>query len=209
MIVCLEGASAVGKTTTCRALHEQFGAAVIPEVNALFERPPSASADWYLERQVERWAFACQSQMTYPLTVLDGDPFQPFWYNWSFGFQEWQNLNHLCGFFRPLVASGVVGFPNRYFLLVAPDEKLRQRRNGDLSRSRRNFERHLRFIEPQRRYFSTMAFLAPSLVEVIEADSIPGNIACIQNMAVEPMRGTIEVLELFDALVEWLRDNEL
>ena len=97
MILCLEGASVVGKTTCCWALQGTLGAAVIHEVNALFVRPPSAPEDWYLERQEERYALARAASETHPLAVLD---------SWSFGFEDCQSLDHLRGFFRPLVANG-------------------------------------------------------------------------------------------------------
>ena len=38
-IIAFEGASAVGKSTTCRELEKNYGAYIIPEVNSLFERP--------------------------------------------------------------------------------------------------------------------------------------------------------------------------
>ena len=89
----------MGKTNCCRALQDGLGAAVIPEVNALFERPSIAPEDWYLGRQEERYALARAASETHPLAILDGAPFQPLWYNWSFGF------------FRPLIASGAMAFP--------------------------------------------------------------------------------------------------
>lgn len=36
-IIAFEGASAVGKSTTCRELEKNYGAYIIPEVNSLFE----------------------------------------------------------------------------------------------------------------------------------------------------------------------------
>ena len=38
-IIAFEGASAVGKSTTCCELEKNYGAYIIPEVNSLFERP--------------------------------------------------------------------------------------------------------------------------------------------------------------------------
>jgi len=38
-VICLEGASAVGKTTTCNAIARITNAYIISEVNLLFERP--------------------------------------------------------------------------------------------------------------------------------------------------------------------------
>jgi len=209
MILCLEGASAVGKTICCRALQDSLGAAVIPEVNALFVRPPSAPEDWYLERQLERYALARAASETHPLAVLDGDPLQPLWYNWSFGFEDCQSLDHLRGFFRPLIASGAMGFPDRYCLLVADEATLRQRRGMDQTRSRRNFERHLRLTETLPRYFGAVAALAPFLVEVIEADGIEDSLARVQE-SMTSAQGMIAAksLRLFDSLTDWTESDE-
>ncbi|HEX3522603.1 MAG TPA: hypothetical protein VHT52_11020, partial [Stellaceae bacterium] len=84
-IICLEGASAAGKTTLSRAIAARMGAAVIAEVWALFERPSPEPPLWYLERQVERWRFAVESAGKHGLSILDGDPFQPLWYGWAYG----------------------------------------------------------------------------------------------------------------------------
>jgi hypothetical protein len=75
-IVYFEGPSAVGKTTSAQVLRASNGIEVVPDVAALFERPSDESADWYLERQVERWQLALQSSVDRDV-VLDGDPFQP------------------------------------------------------------------------------------------------------------------------------------
>jgi deoxyadenosine/deoxycytidine kinase len=37
MLVCLEGASAVGKSTTSQYMHKQYNAYVVEEVNKLFK----------------------------------------------------------------------------------------------------------------------------------------------------------------------------
>ncbi|HEY8560173.1 MAG TPA: AAA family ATPase [Pyrinomonadaceae bacterium] len=76
-IICFEGASAVGKTTTSNALRDERGARVVPEVNQLFARPENEPAEWYFERQVERWRIARERSRRGALVVLDGDPFQP------------------------------------------------------------------------------------------------------------------------------------
>lgn len=208
MILCLEGASAVGKTTCCRVLQNSVGAAIIPEVNALFERPASASEDWYLERQAERSALARVASETHPLVVLDGDPFQPLWYNWSFGFEDCQSLDHLRGFFRPLIASGAMSFSGRYCLLVADEATLRGRRDADRTRSRRNFERHLRLTGTLPRYFGAVAALAAHLVEVIGADGVQSSVARVQqSMPLAQQTTTAESLGIFDTLMTWLRDN--
>jgi hypothetical protein len=49
-VICLEGASAAGKTTLSHAIAARTGATVIPEVWALFERPSPEPPMRYLER---------------------------------------------------------------------------------------------------------------------------------------------------------------
>lgn len=47
-IICIEGPSAVGKTTLARALAERIGAVAVPEVNQLFPRPPDEEPNWFI-----------------------------------------------------------------------------------------------------------------------------------------------------------------
>ncbi|HEY9650862.1 MAG TPA: AAA family ATPase, partial [Coleofasciculaceae cyanobacterium] len=94
-LICLEGASAVGKTTTSKALAERYGAYIVPEVNQLFQPPTPEPIYWYFERQVERWTLAQSQLKNHDLVVLDGDPFQPLWYNWAFDFVDCQPLSVL------------------------------------------------------------------------------------------------------------------
>lgn len=208
MIVCLEGASAVGKTTTCRTLQERFGTVIIPEVNALYKRPDPEAADWYLERQVDRWGKAQQAAKTHAVAVLDGDPFQPLWYNWSFDFRQRQDLDYLKRFFRPLIAQGTLSFPNRYYLLVISESELRRRKEADIIRSRRNFESHLGLIDTQRRYFEAMASLSPGRARIVEADTVQGTSEQIAQDMLKSPDDAPAMLELFDALVKWLEDNK-
>lgn len=76
-IIAFEGASAVGKSTTCCELEKNYGAYIIPEVNSLFERPKNEHRTWYFEKQVERWNIAVQKSEQYELVILDGDIYQP------------------------------------------------------------------------------------------------------------------------------------
>ena len=89
-IVCFEGPSAVGKTTMAQQLAHTLGAIVIPEVNMLFSRPADPPPTWYFERQVERWQQAMTAVRSTDLVILDGDPFQPFWYNWAYHYVGWE-----------------------------------------------------------------------------------------------------------------------
>ena len=208
MIICLEGPSAVGKTTTCSALVEHNNAYVVPEVNALFERPAQAPADWYLERQVERWEIAQQHSANDRLVVLDGDVFQPLWYNWSFGFAEYQPLDTLSAFYRPRIEAGLIGFPDHYVHLFIDENELRLRKEADQTRTRRGFDSHLRLLQTQPRYFEMLAGLMPGRVHSIEAKSVETNLRHIFECSAMPVPTAMTPLEIFDKIAEWLQSNK-
>lgn len=208
-IICFEGASAVGKSSTAEALKTTRGAFVVGEVHELFPRPQDEPPEWYFERQVERWAIAQQQSRLHGLVILDGDPFQPLWYNWSYNFAGWQDLNFMERFYRPKIRDGAIRFPDAYFIFSASEDELRGRRERDATRRRRGFEKHLRMIEPQRRYFQAMQALSPRRVLFLEAKTIGGNIEFIlDNVSAPTQDDETEPERLFDKLIEWLRRNE-
>jgi thymidylate kinase len=207
-VICFEGASAVGKTTTANAF-KAGGAYVVPEVNLLFERPQEERAEWYFERQVERWSMAQAAQDSYSLVILDGDPFQPLWYNWAYDFEGRQDLNFMERFYKPRVLNKTIEFPDLYFILSTTQAELRNRKAGDAGRKRRGFETHLKMIEPQRRYFQAMRAHSPNRVFFLEAHSIEANVEFVQTRlsgSIEP--GKDESAVLFDKMIQWLRENK-
>ena len=209
VLICLEGPSAVGKTTTSQALAEHYDAHIIPEVNKLFDRPTPEPPDWYLERQVERWNIAQEKLQTHELVVFDGDPFQPLWYNWCFNFEGWQPLSVLRDFYRPQTIAQNIGFPDRYIILCKNEVELRQQKEHDFTRKRKGFEKHLQLIEPQQRYFQALNTTVPGLAYLIEAKSVEQNIENIvshSSRISQPIEHRYS-LSLFDALIEWLHRN--
>jgi deoxyadenosine/deoxycytidine kinase len=209
-LLCLEGPSAVGKTTTSKALAEQYAAYIVPEVNQLFERPNPEPTYWYFERQVERWTIAQTQLKTHELVIFDGDPFQPLWYNWSFNFLDWQPLSVLRDFYRQQIVDQRLGFPDGYIVLTINENELRQRKENDITRKRRGFDRHLQIIEPQKRYFQAMNHFVPGFVNLIEAMSIEQNLEHIINIlpSFSKLPEHPYSLRLFDFLIEWLHGNQ-
>lgn len=201
-IVCLEGPSAVGKTTTAAALAAGGEAYVVAESNVLFARPAEETPTWYLERQVERWTMATMATEHFPLVVLDGDPFQPLWYNAAYGYRGLQSLDVLEGFYRRHLARGTLGFPDRYVVLGASEDRLRAQKAGDRTRGRRHFEHHLGFIPFQRRYFEEMERRSPGRVRFVDATDVD---AAAVHGGLRAAPSTPTSLTLFDAMVAWLR----
>ncbi|WP_045235107.1 hypothetical protein [Deinococcus pimensis] len=172
----------------------------------LFTRPDDAPPHWYLERQVDRQTLARDASTTFPLVVLDGDPLQPLWYGWTYPEHDrW--LDDLTDFYRPKFASGTLVFPDAYLVLTTTEETLKQRRAADKTRPRRNFERHLRLLLTQPRYFEQLARLLPGRVRLMDAASVDGTIAELDAWLPRLREGTDDALAVFDQIVEWLRTH--
>lgn len=206
-IICLEGASGAGKSTTSRELMKRWDAYIVPEVNELFKRPLVMPENWYFERQVERWKIAQEKIQQHEWVVLDGDVFQPFWYNWSYNFEVFgQSLEEISDFYRPHVENGALGYPDHYFLLQVDVAELRKRKENDVTRRRGNFEKHLKVIEPQKRYFQELDRQIAGFVDFIVAAEVQKNVERIVDA-----RGASfdhqNSLELFDGMIGWLKTN--
>ena len=208
-IICFEGASAVGKTTTADCFKTTGGAFVVPEVNLLFERPENAPPEWYFKRQVQRWQIAQEQSSFYRLVILDGDPFQPLWYSWVYNFIGLQSLDFIERFYQPKIQNKTLSFPDRYFIFSASETELKKRKDADASRQRRGFEKHLQMIEPQRRYFRAMQTFSPHRVCFFETESIKTNVEFVQKNIFDSSEfDGVKPEILFNKMVQWLREND-
>lgn len=207
-LICIEGASAVGKTTTSHEFAKRTNAFIVPEVNLLFERPKLESKTWYIERQIERWLIAQEKLKTYDTVILDGDIFQLLSYNWCFDFKLYNHsLDFISGFFRNEIKEGRIRFPDKYFYLYTDKENLKSRKEKDITRKRGNFEKHLEIVEPHQRYYETLNYFIPDYVELINAESIQGNITSISdNVCSYPV--SFHSVDLLDNMTKWLANNK-
>ncbi|WP_042148023.1 AAA family ATPase [Paucisalibacillus sp. EB02] len=207
-IICLEGASAVGKTTTAKELSKISNTYIVPEVNLLFERPKDETKTWYLERQLDRWQIARDKQSEYDIVILDGDLFQPLSYNWSFDFKIFnQSLDFIYEFYRKEISKGRIKFPDKYFYLYTSHHKLIYRKENDKTRKRGNFEKHLEIIEPHKRYYEALNQIKPQFVHLMEANKIEENIKVIMDNL--PFSTQNHISEnVLDHIVEWLKKNK-
>lgn len=209
LIICFEGASAVGKTALSEYLRANFDAYVVPEVNLLFERKESEPRFWYLKKQIERWKLASCAVANHKIVILDGDPFQPIWYNWAYDFDFGEPLETITDFYKKKLAAGEIRFPDKYFILSVKTAELQKRKALDDSRTRKNFDRHLRFIEPQRAFFNFIKSINNDLVDFIENREIEESgkivIDLISNQNASP--NAYSSPALFDEVREWLKNN--
>jgi thymidylate kinase len=208
-IICFEGASAAGKTALSVFLRDDYSAAVIPEVNLLFERKDNESKFWYFEKQIERWQLAVSAAKNHKIVILDGDPFQPFWYNWSYNFDFGEPFKEIIEFYEKKLAASEIDFPDKYFILSVNPDELRKRKANDAARTRKNFERHLRFIEPQFAYFNFIKSLDSRLVEFIENEEIDSSSQAVMDSIKNHFiyRTPRASLMLFLEIKNWLQIN--
>jgi deoxyadenosine/deoxycytidine kinase len=209
-IIQIEGASAVGKTTTSSALALKYDGYHIPEVNTWWKRPEHEYPEWFFERQLDRFRIAQEKSRDHRFVVIDIDLFQPFWYNWAFGFTLFggQSLDFITDYYRNQLLARKIGFPDKYYLLNINEAELRRRKEGDTTRGRRGFEMHLTFIEPQRHYFEALNSFIPGLVSFIESVSVEDNVKqIVETMPSKPQEHTYST-ELFDFMTSWLRENK-
>lgn len=170
MLICLEGPSAVGKTSTCKLLESNNNAFIVKET--IFRPLEGCSlreqALFYLRKEVERWKLAREKLADHPIVVMDSDPLKPLWFNWAFSFVKGLPLSELDKFFRPFVSNGEMGYPDKYFVLTADEDELFRRRKEDKVRRRPEFEKLSCINEPRLRYYDYLSTIMPGVIERIE-----------------------------------------
>lgn len=208
-IVCIEGPSAVGKTTLAASLAAATGAAVVPELDAGATPAVAESAAWFVDHHTSLWRRARALAADAPLVVLDGDPFKGLWYNRVYAADGWPDVDVVAPLYRARIREGALAFPNLYVALEADEATLRARRSGDASRRRRGFEKHLALVEPLRRWFAALAGHAPALVLRLETEErSSGELAAAVHGALERAeRGPVDSLRLLDVMAAWVRSQ--
>jgi hypothetical protein len=204
-VVCLEGPSAVGKTTLLAALARECGAMVVPELSAGPPPPVGASAAWFAERSAERWRRARDGAAGAPFAVLDGDPFKGLWYNWIYADDGWERVDAVAPLYRALIEAGALAFPDLYVILTATEAQLRERRAGDATRGRRAFEKHLRMLGPQRAYFAALQSAAPLRVAILDTSDQCGLVDSVLDAIRHLPPAPPNSLALLDPIAGWLR----
>ena len=204
-IVCLEGPSAVGKTTLAHRLGAGCGAAVVPELSGAGGAPPiPESAEWFADRHVERWLDARRLAADgAPLVVLDTDPLKGLWYNPVFADAGWPGVRTVAEGYRARMRAGRLGVPDRYVVLSATVEQLRARRAGDATRSRRGFEGNLRLVEALPRWFAELARAAPGLVTMLDTSDRDALVPVVLAAAQAPAAAPPDPLALLEHMAAW------
>ena len=209
MIIAFEGVGAAGKTTTSEYLVANHGAIRISEVNEMFApRPIPEPAMWYLERQIERWELACEQDGTDRLIILDGDPYQPVWFNWIYPdrlFQPWQEV---LDFFEARLDQ--VGMPGLYvYLYTSATERYRRERIRETARGhdeeqfKAKFERYARMLGPQKAFFDALGQRFPGFVYCQEATELEATALFV----LDHPPTTVDTAQAFSFMRSWLESH--
>lgn len=210
-LICIEGPSAVGKTSTCKQLTKHFDVFTIPEV---IRKPvpnlnPYEQAIHYLNKEVERWELAQEKLKIHEIVVLDSDPFKPLWFNWSFNYKNCLALKELELFYRKKLEHQSIGFADGYVLLTTTEPELRRRKANDPTRERIEFDHLMRINKPRETYYLQLNNWFHGYVNKFNAISIEQNVININN-AVRKFKQPSDhpfSLHLFDSIIHWLRST--
>ena len=202
-IVCFEGASSIGKTTLSEWFSDRYTA--VPEVNLLFERKATEPKYWYHQRQVDRYQMARASPTQ---SILDGDVFQPIWYNWACRYPpEFLSKEETHAFYKSMLAEEKIAFPDLYLHFHVEESVLWKRKERDKTRRRRNFEKHLRIIKPSRRYFDFLAEeteLNVKFVPYTNLHTVRKRVAThLERLEAKAVDG----LRVFEQIEDWISKN--
>jgi predicted transcriptional regulator len=121
-----------------------------------------------------------------------------------------EQLDALVEFYEPQLEQGAIGLPDRYLLLAASQQQLRERRAADAMRQRRNFEYHLGLILPQQNYFAALQQSQPERVVMIAPADQEKTLEKAQTALqdVPPPLTPSQSLGVFHTLIAWLRTHE-
>jgi hypothetical protein len=176
---------------------------VVPELDAAAAPPIAESGAWFVARHAESWRQARSLATDGALVVLDGDPFKGLWYNVVYAADGWPGVDVTGPLYRELVAGGALSFPDLYVVLGATEAQLRARRDLDEGRTRRNFEKHLRLVTPQREYFAALVRMDASRVLFLDSSSratLAGSVIA----AIEALpAGAPDSTRLLDHAIAW------
>ena len=151
MIVVVEGISAAGKTTWC---NQVASASLLPESFAADRKSQpvhgAQAAAYWTRWNAKRWSDACFIEQSCGLAVCDTDPLK-LHYSWCLRQigksteAEWQLAWQAA---RRAIAAQQLGFADVYLVKVIDAATARIQMQGDSSRTRTNFELHLRLQAP-------------------------------------------------------------
>lgn len=203
MLISFGGASAIGKTTLCQSFSNTH--LIIPEANILFKNEKREREFWYYQKQVERFQLANLSEKD---AIFDGDIFQPIWYNWIYGYpSQFSSKEATHQFYLEKIMENEISFPDLYIIFFTNLENLKFRKENDLTRQRRNFEKHLRLINPHKKYFNFLKNETDIPVELVEFEHLETTQEKVHTLMNQYSSIDLDSVANFKKIVNWLENS--
>jgi hypothetical protein len=166
VIIVVEGPSGAGKTTWCRT-HAGRNALLeaLPD-HLTVPTEPQIAARFWVERNIARWDEVLAREARDGLVVVDTDPFK-LHFVWTLfrtgqvSEAEWTMQRDAA---RDAFATGRYALADLFLVSDIDVDTLRARREGDPSRTRRNFERHVLLRDTLLRWYGAIDRLEPGRV---------------------------------------------
>jgi hypothetical protein len=203
VIAVIEGISAAGKTTWCR---RHAADRCVPETGPFLGAPdrdadPLAAARFWAAANARRWQAALALESTGGIAFCDTDPLKLHyvWTLWQIGAASDTQWRTECAATREQIAMRRLGFADRYFVRHIDADQARRQRDDDPTRSRRNFDLHLRLQVPLIAWYEALARILPGHVQFTWPDA--------DDLAARSVRSSDSLryaLDRFDALIEAL-----
>jgi hypothetical protein len=166
MIIVVEGPSASGKTTWCRA--QGRPEILVPEYAPGHDGPDrsdlTASASFWMGVNSDRFRQAEAIERRHGLAICDSDPLK-LHYSWCLariGAGPIDRFRRDVALARDLFTRNRLGMADLILLADPPADELRRRRTEDETRQRHNFELHARLADPLREWYLAIGELDDS-----------------------------------------------
>ncbi|MCD7053140.1 hypothetical protein LRS58_20700 [Rhodococcus sp. BH2-1] len=166
MIIAVEGPSAAGKTTWCRAAGEEFVTEYAPTGQEPDGSDLVAQAAFWAEVNAQRWSHALVLERDTGHAICDSDPLK-LHYSWclaAVGAAPVSRFEHELAAVRQMFAQRRLGFADAVLISTPSYQQLQRQRDGDAHRRRRSFELHARLAEPLSEWYAAVNRLEPGRV---------------------------------------------
>jgi len=166
MIVAVEGPSAAGKTTWCRAAAVEFVAEYTPTAAEPDGGEAACQVLYWTDVDTARWSQALDLEARRGVGICDTDPMK-LHYSWCLARVSAAPASRFAdelASVREAMSQHQLGFAD-VVLMTVPDEAiLRLQKTGDPTRSRRSFELHAGLREPLIEWYKCLDRLKPGHV---------------------------------------------
>ena len=175
MIVVVEGPSAAGKTTWARRSGPEFVVEEHPRLSPPADATVADAVQFWVEADARRWTAALAAEATHGYAVCDTDPLK-LHYRYCcarVGAESWDSFRIGVAKYRRAIAGQQLGIADVILCNVPDADILRQRKDADVSRARRNFDRHRQLAEPLRDWYTALDRIDPGRVAWGYPDDLP------------------------------------